>query len=370
MDNAEKNGRTNLLIIQPYLTAYRLPVFTELAEDWDVTIVSSVPQGESGYGTPDITGSGIREHILVPEYQIFGGRLLWQSRLIRILWHTRPDKILCAANPRNLGFWCVMLLSRMIGVQFYSWGQGMYNKLIPPRWLRYTYRILIAFSTRYICYTPSVANSLPGLLPASKLAVVNNSIVSLEPVLPEEKTGQETGILFIGRLREGNNLSLLIDVIEQFRSQGPEFDLTLHVIGSGEELPGLMNRFGSLSWIVWYGQIYDQGEINKISRLCSIGCYPGDAGLSVVHYMALSLIPIVHDRADRHMGPEPSYVVDGVNGYTFNYSNPVSSLLEVFIDVFGSNNRKNLMMNAWKTYMELTSPSLAKRMKIAMSQDE
>lgn len=368
MNNTEKRDRIKLLIVQPYLTAYRLPVFAELAEDWDVTIVSSLPRGESGYGTPDISGTGIREHILVPEHRLFYGRLLWQSRLGYILWRIRPDKILCAANPRNLGFWWLMILSRIIGIQFYAHGQGMYNKPMPTRWLQYTYRLLIAFSTRYICYTQSVANSLGGISPASKLTIADNSIKVLEPILPEEKSGQETGILFVGRLRAGNNLFVLIDAIGQLRSLRPELELILHVIGSGEEQPVLMNRFGSFSWIVWHGQVYDQKKINRISRLCSIGCYPGDAGLSVVHYMALSLVPIVHNRADCHMGPEPSYVVHGVNGYTFDYSNPVTSLLAVLLDLFSLDiNKKGLMFAAsWRTYLALTSPSLAERLKVAM----
>ncbi len=370
MNDMVKKDRISLLIVQPYLTAYRLPVFSELAEDLDVTIVSSTPHCESGFGTPDITGNRILEHIIVPEHHLFGGRLIWQSRLGRTLWRIRPDKILFAANPRNLGFWWLLILSRIMGIQFYSHGQGMYNKPRPPRWLRYVYRLLIASSTRYICYTPSVANSLVDLCAIPKLAVADNSIEVLEPVLPDEKSGQESGVLFVGRLRAGNNLSVLINALAQLRLMKPELNVILHVIGAGEEQPVLMKQFGSLSWIVWYGQVYDQREINRISRLCSVGCYPGDAGLSVVHYMALSLVPVVHDRADCHMGPEPSYVVDGVNGCTFNYSNPGTSLLAVLLDLFSTDiKRKELMFAAWETYMALTLPSLTKRLKVAMSED-
>jgi len=369
LNNSKKKKRIKLLIIQPYLTAYRLPVFTELAIDWDVTIVSSMPHGKSGFGTPDITGSGICDHILVPERQLFGGRLLWQSRLGRILWDKLPDKILCAANPRNLGVWWLVILSRILNVQFYSHGQGMYNKLMPPLWLRYSYRLLIALSTRYICYTPSVSKSLHGLNVASKLAIADNSIEVIEHVLPEEKTGQERGILFVGRLREGNNLTVLIDAIAQLRLMKPELNVILHVVGAGESQSVLMEQFSSLSWIVWYGQVYDQAKIKQISLLCSVGCYPGDAGLSMVHYMGLSLVPVVHDRADCHMGPEPSYIADGVNGRNFDYSNPVTNLYEVLLELFSSDiQMKKLMMAAWSTYIELTTPSLAQRLKAAMSE--
>jgi len=42
---------------------------------------------------------------------------------------------------------------------------------------------------------------------------------------------------------------------------------------------------------VWYRARFDDEAIAAISLRCRVGCYPGSAGLSVVHLFALSLPP-------------------------------------------------------------------------------
>ena len=93
-----------------------------------------------------------------------------------------------------------------------------------------------------------------------------------------------------------------------------------------------------------------------------MGCYPGHAGLSVVHYMGLSLVPVVHDRLDLHMGPEPSYVVDLENGRRFSYSDASLSLPRVLIELFQPGAVTTLADRAFQTYSVLNTPSLGTRL--------
>lgn len=351
-----------LLIVQPYLTAYRLPVFAEIARHFESVVLASSPApAQSGYGQPGIEGTRIDRHVLLPELRLLGGRLLWQRGLLKLLWTSRPGKLLIAANPRALSFWMALLACRLLGIACYSYGQGFYDKPHPPRWLVLTYRLLIAGSRCYICYTDSGVESLRRQGIGGTLLVAENSLRLTAPASPGEKTGAELGVLYLGRLREGCNLGLLIESMAKARA-GTALDLRLHVIGDGAFAATLKAEHGSLEWIRWHGEIYQQAAVREIAEDCRVGCHPGDAGLSVVHFMGLSLIPVIHDRLDLHMGPEPSYVVDGVNGRRFAHAEAAQSLPQVLVGLFKGGGSEALSKAAFRSYQELNEPSLGMRL--------
>lgn len=350
-----------LLIVQPYLTAYRLPVFAALAEHFeDVILVSSPPAANSGYGQPSIAGTAIRSHLLLPERRLLGGRLHWQQGLVRLLVKTRPTKLLIAANPRSLSFWAALFTCRWLGVSCYSYGQGLYDKPNPPAWLVGVYKILVRFSTCYICYTSSGVESLQHQGITGRLAVAENSLQLTGTCHPSEKSGTETGVLFLGRLRDGCNLSLLASALDSARRK-TGLDLQLHVIGDGELAAALQTKHAAQKWITWHGEIYQQARIRAIAAHCRVGCHPGNAGLSVVHCMALSLIPVIHDRLDLHMGPEPSYIRDGDNGRRFLHADAAQSLCNVLTELFTTTS-KHLASAAFDSYYKLSHPPLAERL--------
>lgn len=362
--NAEPQAPSTktLLIVQPYLTAYRLPVFAEIARHFRaVTLASSPAPVQSGYGQPGIEDTRIERHVLLPEVRLLGGRLLWQRGLVKLLWTSRPDKLLIAANPRALSFWMALFVCRLRGIACYSYGQGFYDKLQPPRWLVLAYQVLIASSRCYICYTASGVESLRRQGISGTLRVAENSLQLTAPTPPDEKSGAELGVLYLGRLREGCNLGLLIDSMTAARAESA-LDLKLHVIGDGSFAAALKARYSGLDWIRWHGEIYQQAAVRKIAEHCRVGCHPGDAGLSVVHFMGLSLIPVIHDRLDLHMGPEPSYVVDGVNGRRFAHAEAAQSLPSVLVQLFTQDRSMALPAAAFLSYQQLNDPPLGLRL--------
>ena len=351
-----------LLIVQPYLTAYRLPVFAALADAYREVIVASSPSpAKSGYGQPDVAATAIARAVILPEVRLLGGRLLWQRGLLRLLLQSRPDKLLIAANPRFLSFWMALLLCRVLGISCYAYGQGFYDKPNPPWWLVATYKLLVGSANCYICYTQSGLDSLRRQGIAGALAVAENSLRLDALTTPSEKIGAELGVLYLGRLREGCQLNILIDALREARRQ-TGMALCLHVVGSGEFAATIKSGTSDCDWISWHGEIYDQEAVRSIARECRIGCHPGHAGLSVVHFMGLSLVPVVHDRLDLHMGPEPSYIVDGVNGRCFSYAEAETSLAAVLVSLFEGQDSPRLAVAAFASYLRLNDPSLAERL--------
>ena len=347
--------KKKLLIVQPYLTKYRLPVFNDLCDEYEVLIAASK---NSSFG--NITNDEINnlKFFELKEFKLFKNKIFWQKDLLKLILTTRPEYIFFSANPRYLSLWVCSLLSKLLGMKVIFHGQGLYNKLRPSLVNKITYYIYKYLCNVYICYTESCLNSLEHMAIHTKCVVAENSIINISPnpiAAPLNK-----GILFIGRLRDGVDLDLLLNSVIDLNKNSNEV-ISLYVIGGGTLLDKYTKIYQEYSFIHFMGEIYDSVEITKLAKNCFAGCYPGNAGLSILHYMSLSLVPITHSVLHEHMGPEPSYIKDGQNGVLFE-KDSINSLT-TSITKIKSNTKllEKMQNNAFDTYKKLTNPSLGQR---------
>jgi len=122
----------------------------------------------------------------------------------------------------------------------------------------------------------------------------------------------------------------------------------------------LQNEFGSVA--IFYGSIFDLDKQKEVAADCFAGVYGGDAGLSVVHYMALGLPVLVHKEIHEHMGPEPDFVEDGVNGLLFERGNPDSLASKIIQLLDDDKMRHSMAWSALNTFNDLASPSMGEKM--------
>jgi len=355
-----------LVIVQPVITNYRLPVYLELSQYVKLYIIhSSHAFANVGLGDIDFKQYPQINFIEVPAHKISERySLRHQSGILRQLWKLKPDAVITFADMRYVSFWTILVVGKILGISVYSHGHGLYKKLELKGYKRLLYKslywLILKLSKTYLCYTQSVLDSFLafGFSP-DKLKVIENSIINEYPVTSDEKTGDEHGILFIGRLREGSGIEKLLKVASQLYAEGT--DISVHLIGDGTN-SSILERYQGAGWLHYHGMIYDQRQIAEISRQCSIGCYPGNAGLSIVHYMSLSLIPITHNYMSQHQGPEPSYIVNGENGILLDrssFQNELHNTIKTFFD--DRNKLINMSISAHKTYLSLVEHSAAKR---------
>lgn len=349
-----------ILYLQPFLANYRLPVLRALAEKHDVKVVAqSRAPSQAGF---DSSSPGWSDHLDTEIVSWLWGRMFFQRRVLSATVAQRPDAVLTFANTRFASYWLMLVLCRLLRIRVFSHGQGLYSHPSPSMPTRLLFRAACGLSTRYICYAEVVRQSLveAGCDP-DKLRVASNSLALEHLVRPEEKTYRENGVLFIGRLRAQSGLELLVEAIQTLRDS--EGDIRLHVIGDGEDASRTKRACAGHGWISWYGPIYDDLRVAEISRDCRIGCYPGDAGLSVVHFFGLSVPPLVHDTLHDHMGPEPSYVKDGINGFLYQKIGGTSALGLVLRSVWklDPEQLRSVGERAFDTYSSLNSPPLGRR---------
>jgi glycosyltransferase involved in cell wall biosynthesis len=268
------------------------------------------------------------------------------------------------ANPRYLSFWAVLVAGRLLGIPVYSRGHGLFKKKGAGILYRIMYKTILALSQAYICYTPSVKGSLVALVKNDKkLAVDFNTLYNDFPILPDCKTGTENGIFYIGRVRQGCGVDVLIEVVNHLNHE-IGFNIELHIIGAGSFAPVITREAKENPWLHYHGEIYDQKQISEISQNCRMGCVPGFMGLNVVHMMSLSLPVVTHAQLDQHMGPEPDYIQHEVNGWLIEEPNDVDSLVETLQELWRmpSGKFKILQENAYKTYEKLSNPPYHERL--------
>lgn len=350
-----------LLVIQPYIAKYRIPVFQTLAKSYDMTVAACIAEDNKGYGQPD--ASTRFKFITLKFKNKFG--FLWQSG-IRKLLADHPDGVFIAANPRHLSYWYTLLYCLLFRIPIFCHGQGPYNKSALSFLRRFLYRMELLLATRYICYTEYSRQAFHRLgLQSDKLAVADNSLHLKRVRKLPEHIPPGLHVMFIGRLRPGSNLELLIDAMANLSGD----NISLHIVGDGEGHDILAQATEKYKWIHWYGNIYEEDKLLEIAERCIVGCYPGDAGLSILHYMALALPVITHDNMLAHMGPEPSYITDGVNGFLFSYTDKLPSLTALLQNIL---DQKYDILQAGEqavaTYHELTTPSLGKRLEAIMKE--
>lgn len=350
-----------LLVVQPIIAEYRIPVFSEMAKKWEVVVAAGVAPMSDGFGIDSEREDYNFSFVNAPQVKLFSGKLLWQKSLLKLIFNFRPGIIFISANPRLINLWIFLVLCKLFGIKVYCHGQGAYSKKNLKFLQKVMYSSLVKLSHGYICYTQSVYNSLADFVAVDKLTVAENSI-EIDPrnVIEIDSQGK-FGVLFVGRLRSESNLLVLIDAVESARLEC-NLDIVLHIVGGGDSEAQILDYVLKKSWVKFYGACYDSEVICRIARECSIGCYPGNAGLSVVHYMAMGLVPIVHNDSFLHMGPEPSYIINNVNGRTFCVSDGSLGIKKILCELFGDSRLLySLRVASKNTYDRLSTPSLGER---------
>jgi glycosyltransferase involved in cell wall biosynthesis len=347
-----------LLIIQPLIASYRKDLYDELTNYFNVVDVYANLNAKNGFKSNVI---GKFNSINTP---FIGNRekIYYQVGIISAIFKNKPTAIYLSADFRALHYFIILIVAKILNIPIFPHGQSLFNKPNPSLIHRFLFKFTISLSSSYICYTKSARQTLLDIgIEPNKLSIMDNTIINNYPIEKKEKKEIKNKLLYIGRLRKGCNLKLLFDAIKILSIEN--LDLSLDIIGDGEEALILKTYAKELKLnINFLGAIYDDKKISELSKEAIIGIYPGDAGLSVVHYMSLSLIPIVHSKLHSHMGPEPSYIIHGYNGFNFIRNNQ-DSLANCIKSVLSDKNEmKKVSKNAFETYKNLSTPTMATKL--------
>ncbi|MCG6267266.1 glycosyltransferase [Vibrio furnissii] len=295
--------------VLPDYLSYRLEEYKILKKDFDITMII----GNQGTGIKkskidfhnnfEVTSSSVKKI----------GKMFYQSKTILSYIKDDWDVFFIQANVRYFDYWIIIFLNIFLKKNLISHGQGLYRFDNPGVLRSCLYKLIIKSSRKYLCYNEYCHKDLRYKIEhCENKSIWANNFIRFKgednadgDIDTDINRGVESqDILFIGRLRERNGLS---EFIEKFLSSNLGLKCKLHVIGGGEQLELLRSRYKDKPSIIFHGEIIDEMEIKSVARVCKFGIYPGDAGLSLLHYSSLGLIPIFHNKYSSHMGPEFAY---------------------------------------------------------------
>lgn len=326
----EGPDRIRVVVQQPALAKYRVPVFRELARRPGIDLL--LVYGEDGV-VPNVEPDGFRaEFVPIRTWRGPGPELFWHAAQTRYARRDAADVLVLAWNTRFLSLLPALRRSRRQGVGTVLWGHG--ESKSDRAWADRLRRWVARRASATLFYTRSVADRFiaTGGDPSRTFVAPNSidqvpvgaarEVVEADPSILGRVRAQHgltpgRTILFVSRFDPRNDLHLLFEAAAAI---APEFSgLRVLVVGKGQDearLRGVSDRLGLGGVVSFLGPIYEESLLAPLFMASDVFAYPSNMGLSLLHAFGYGL-PVVTGNNRRLHGPEIEALRDGQNGLMF-----------------------------------------------------
>lgn len=317
-----------VLIVQPSIQHYRVPVFDRLRAvaraDYSVEVCGTMSGGEA-------IGGGRREyfrHYPLRRLRLGVQPLCWWPGIAAKIRSERPDAVISTVYPSNLTSWRLPAACAAVGATPIGW-----TKVHSPRTRRTSQHLKRLLFRRYryiLAYADSSREELDSLgYPSSSVVVTNNTIDTERIRSFRSQFLREAKQLRVDRGIENKRLLVCISKMERLRRhldlldawprlRALDPDLHLIMIGSGSLAERLRQRAQSLDprRIHFIGRVPEGMDYSWIAAAdATIQC--GAVGLAINQSMALGKPTIIADER----GPDTEPLVDRETGFRFEKGN-------------------------------------------------
>ena len=354
-----------VIVEQPSLAKYRLPVFQELARrpGLDFTLCySKAPT------LPNVEPVGFSARF-VPSWRtgMGGRRMIWNGSCWANARRGATDVLVLNWNLNHVNLVPALLRARANGIATVLWGHG-YSKA-EASWRRAGRHGAARLATALLFYNFSTARHfLDQGWPQERVYVALNAL-DQRPIeaarrawlsQPERlaafrrEQGIEDGpvILYVSRLKPENRVDLLVRATALLRKRQPKIRTV--IVGAGEQLDPLKQLAeaeGVSDAINFAGSIYDEMALAPWFLSADAFCYPANIGLSLLHAFGYGLPVITTDRNDLQ-NPEIEALEDGRNGLTYEHGRPEALAQSVERLILDRDLRARLASEAYVTAAE------------------
>ena len=316
-----------VVIQQPALAKYRVPVFRELARRPGIDLLVAYGN-EKGINNVDPDGF---EGVMIPihDFKVLGTPLRWHAAHYQFVTPRRADVMVLSWSTRYLTLVPSLVRARWNGVGTVLWGHG-YSK--SETRLRENSRGAVAdFADSVLFYNHGSAQRFidRGYSSPERVFVALNTL-DITAINAAKKVWQadparlaafrsEKGlngptVLFVSRLNADNRVDLLLKAAAVLHKDLPA--LKVVIVGAGPEadaLKSLARTLGLGQAAIFTGAIYDEVDLAPYFLSAGAFCYPVNIGLSLIHAMAYG-VPVVTSNRLTAQNPEIEALKDGING--------------------------------------------------------
>lgn len=317
-----------VVIIQPSMGKYRVPVFRELASrpNLSLRVVHA-----TGLGVPNAPADGFEaQEQLLRRVRLLGQPFYWQAAHLREL-RRDVDVMVAAWDVHYLSLLPALARARRLGIGTVLWGHGysknesrlrrglrnrvgqradallLYNELgrrklieagVAPE------KIFVAPNT--IDITEATAARQSWLADPQKLRAWRNQNGLSGPVL-----------LHVARYSPQRRIEMLFDAATRILRRRP--DLRIVLIGQGYDQPPVtreIERRKLGAAVLRPGAIYDEQSLAPYFLSAAAMVFPSHIGLALQHAFAYGLPVVTHGERDSQ-APELEALVDRENGLLF-----------------------------------------------------
>lgn len=352
-----------VVLTQPTLTKYRVPVFKELASRPGIDLL--VVHGEEA-NMPTAKPDGFKTQLVPLRERIMGTEAFrWHDAQLDFCSPDKADVVVLSWSTRYLSLLPGLIRARWNGVSTVLWGHG-YSKA-ETRLRDKTRATLAGLSDSLLFYNHTAAQMYidSGYAPPARVFVALNTIdqspvraakdawvndpARLQAFKDQHGLGRGPMVLFVSRLQPWNRTEMLLEASVRLRQRFPGYRAV--IIGDGpasDDLKARAKALGVEDCVSFLGAVYGEDQLAPWFLSASAFCYPANIGLSLIHAMIYGL-PIVTSRELRSQNPEIEAFRDGHNGLGFDKDN-TESMTQALERLLGDAAlRDSLAANAWDT---------------------
>lgn len=325
-------SKKRILIIQPLIPSYRVPIFNALGELYDLTIVHS--------GQTHFASTATYKEIYIPKFCF--GPFSYQLGLISIIKKEKYDSIIAVFDVRYISIFFSLFFKKC---RFILWGHRYGKNLLINTFRDY----LMKKADATLLYgDEEVALICQKKISRDKIFIAPNTLYVENH---EDCTHYpKNSFLFVGRAQARKRIDEFIRAFASIRSQLPD-GTHVNIVGSGIEndnIRQLARSLGVSKYVIFHEEINDAYKLKTIFMNAYAYISPGDVGLGVLHSFAYG-VPVV-TRINMKHGPEFYNLKHNHNSVIYDNSCELSAILYKL--AFDKNFTLMLGRNAYRKYVE------------------
>lgn len=319
-------AKAKVVIVQPYVPAYRLSFFEALREKLSMEGIECLVASTAPNKSVATRGDAVTEDWVIPleerSIRLFG-------RSLKLDVRPRPwddvDAVVMGLEGISIPVHRAMLAKRRTGLRVGLWGHVKPYVTEGNKIDLYLERQLMKAADRVFAYTPGGADfAIRCGIDPSKVTTVMNTVDTsglltdlsavteqdIESLVGDYSLQRERTVCFIGAIDAKKRVDFLAEALEHLWRLDPSIKILVGGRGTDEDLLAPARSRGQ-AVMLGYVKGKEKAAVLRLSRAI---CVPGRVGLVAVDALAASL-PVITTDWQFH-APETEYLVEGQSRHT------------------------------------------------------
>lgn len=314
-----------LLLVPDRYAHYRKGIFEGLTRYYDVTLFASYYVDKSLIRVADEGAYRKGVNWLHTRDFFIGDVCVGQIGFFKAIFKGQFEVVIFWGDAWRISTWFGAILAKIRGRKVIFWTHGLYGR---ESKLKLKWRLVFYGIADQIFTYGNFARELLIVhgFDTAKVTAVSNSVSLVTKSRKDWSLGKplnarlqnKINFCFIGRLKKGKSLKMLIDLVSHFKQHNSRY-VGVRLVGDGPlrpELEKYAQSQGVSDRVIFHEAVYGLENLSHVLNDCVCCISPGNVGLTAITSLTLGLPVVTHSDPVYQM-PEYESVVEGVSGRLF-----------------------------------------------------